>query len=107
MEHTTVRVQRNTHTRIRALAEQSGASMQSIIEQAIELLERRRFLEGVNRSYAALRQDEAEWMAIREERAEWDTALADGLDAETSDSEGRRGGREDHGGGSDQIDEGA
>ena len=53
--------------------------MQAILEKAIEVYRRQRFLEAVNTAYAALRQDQSAWAAVERERAEWDVTLEDGL----------------------------
>jgi len=87
LDQTTVRVRKTTHARIRDLAERSSVSMQAIIDQAIELLERQEFLERLNSAFAAIRTDEAAWSEIREERAAWDSALRDGIEDDDAASD--------------------
>lgn len=53
--------------------------MQAVIENALELYRRQRFLEETNRAFEALRADTEAWRAEEEERGAWDTALSDGL----------------------------
>jgi hypothetical protein len=52
--------------------------MQIVLERTVEDYRRRRFLEDVNVSYAALRKDPEAWEEIQAERAEWE-AMSDGL----------------------------
>jgi hypothetical protein len=56
--------------------------MQTVLEQAIEELRRRRFLEETNVAYAALRQNDEEWQSLQEEQSAWDATLLDGLEAD-------------------------
>ena len=83
MGHTTVRIRTSTHQALKTMADESGQTMQSLIEEALELLRRRRFLDAVNASYSALKEDNSGWLELREELAEWDVALEDGLDEAT------------------------
>ena len=53
--------------------------MQALLEEAIETLRRKRFLEQVNAAYASLRRDVKAWEAVERERREWDQTLLDGL----------------------------
>jgi hypothetical protein len=53
--------------------------MQALLEEAVETLRRKRFLEQVNVAYASLRQDARAWEAVEQERREWDQTLLDGL----------------------------
>jgi hypothetical protein len=53
--------------------------MQALLEEAVETLRRKRFLEQVNTAYASLRQDAGAWAAVEQERREWDQTLLDGL----------------------------
>ena len=76
----TVRIEPKVHQVLRALAEESGESMQSILATAIESERRRRFLNGVNRAYARLSEQERE--ELSQEHAAWDGLLLDGLPEE-------------------------
>lgn len=53
--------------------------MQALLEEAVETLRRKRFLEEVNAAYASLREDTKAWAAVQREREEWDRTLLDGL----------------------------
>jgi enamine deaminase RidA (YjgF/YER057c/UK114 family) len=76
----TVRIETKVHQVLKALAEEAGESMQSILATAIESERRRRFLKGVNRAYAKLSEQEQE--ELSREHAIWDVALQDGLPEE-------------------------
>ncbi len=75
----TVRISDTSRNTLRALAAKEGASMQAILDKAVESYRRQLFLEEVNKAYAALHQETRAWSQIEKERAAWDTALEDGL----------------------------
>lgn len=77
---TTIRVSRRTRDVLQALAEQYDSSMQSVLEEAVELYQGQRLLEATNAAYAALRSDPEGWRQFQEEQAEWDATLNDGLE---------------------------
>ena len=82
MQNVMMRVSARSRETLRELATQTGESMQSMIDEAVELYRRRRFLEAANAAYKPLRQHVESWTAIEHERREWDTALGDGLQHE-------------------------
>lgn len=51
--------------------------MQSILEKAIELYRRQRFLEEVNQAYAVLSENKQAWAEVKEERQEYEASLED------------------------------
>jgi predicted transcriptional regulator len=77
---TNVRIQRESHAKLRQLAREAGVSMPEILEQAIDDLYRKKFLEECNRAYARLRADPKAWAEELAERKLWDATLADGLE---------------------------
>lgn len=79
---TTVRVTRETQAKLRAISEESGASIQEIIDEAVEAYRRRRIHEQANESYAALRQNPERWQEYTDEFEAWDATLMDGLEEE-------------------------
>jgi hypothetical protein len=85
-----MRVSMRTYRILKDLSQSSGATMQDLLDQAIEDFRRRRFLEAANESYAALRQDPEAWRSFREELAEWEATLADGLPPEPEPAKPRR-----------------
>lgn len=78
----TARISDPTHRVLRRLAERSGESMQSLLDKAVELYRRQRFLEEANRAFEALRDDDSAWKAEQAEREQWDITLANGLEKE-------------------------
>ncbi len=78
MAGTQVRLSRATHQTLRDLSVEIGESMQTILEQAVEQYRRRRFLEGLNDDFKALKEDQLAWQEELEERALWDKTLLDG-----------------------------
>ncbi len=82
MQSVMMRVSARSRETLRELTTQTGESMQSMIDEAVELYRRRRFLEAVNAAYTPLRQHAETWTVIEHERREWDTALGDGLQHE-------------------------
>jgi hypothetical protein len=67
---------------LRELAAESGESMMSIIEQAIERYRRERWLEEANQEWAAIQADPQAKAEIAAEQALWDSTLGDGLEKE-------------------------
>lgn len=82
MAGTQVRVSNSTHQTLRSLSLEVGESMQTIIEQAVEQYQRRRFLEGLNQDFKALKEDAQSWQEELEERQLWDKTLLDGVKTE-------------------------
>jgi len=80
MNTLTIRISDTSRNILRELAAQKGASMQTLLDKAIEAYRRQLFLEEINQAYAALREDPKTWSQIEKERAAWDTTLNDGLD---------------------------
>jgi hypothetical protein len=78
----TVRISDNSRAILRELAAKEKASMQAILDKALEAYRRQLFLTEVNKAYAALRQAPKAWALVEKERAEWDATLGDGLEHE-------------------------
>lgn len=77
---TTIRVSTHTRDLLHQLAQQSGTSMQSVLELALEQYRRQQLLEATNAAYAALQADTEARAGLERERNEWDQTLADGLE---------------------------
>jgi len=73
------RISEPTREVLRKLAEASGDSMQVVIDKAIEMYRRQRFLEESNRAFSALRAKPRMWNSEQAEREVWDRTLADDL----------------------------
>ncbi len=76
------RISEPTRDVLRKLAEESGESLQAILDKAVEMYRRQRFLEESNRAFGALRANAAAWKAEQAERADWDITVGDDLDKE-------------------------
>jgi hypothetical protein len=72
---TTVRVRRPDSERLQLLAKARQAAVVDVVHEAIDALERRDFLRGLNDDYQRLRNDPERWEQYLAERQEWD-ALA-------------------------------
>jgi hypothetical protein len=79
MGYATIRISDTARGTLRELARAEGKSMLALIDEAVEVLRRQRFLEQVNAAYAALRNDPRTWEEVEAERREWDVTLPDGL----------------------------
>ncbi len=78
VESLTVRISKSTHAALRAIPDERNESMTEILDKAIELYKRKRFLEGLNADFAALRPNKAGWEEELVERKLWDATLPDG-----------------------------
>jgi predicted transcriptional regulator len=71
----TVRINPESHRKLKLLAKESGASMPTVLEQAIETLRRQHFLDQASQAYGKLRHDKKAWAAEQAERKAWDKTL--------------------------------
>lgn len=78
MPSTTVRISRDAKAALERMAKQTGRPMQAVLDEAVELYRRRRFLDEANAAFAALKADDEAWAAERAERADWDATTSDG-----------------------------
>ncbi|AFV12600.1 hypothetical protein Tph_c24130 [Thermacetogenium phaeum DSM 12270] len=76
----TVRVSNRAWKALKEIAEQTGETMQGVLERAVEAYRRQWLLERANKAYAALRSDPEKWDEEVAERREWEAPLADGLE---------------------------
>lgn len=77
MGSTTVRISKRTWKSLRQTAEQTGMTMQEILDKSVEEYRRKQLLEETNRAFMALKQNTKQWKEELEERDIWDRALAD------------------------------
>ena len=63
-----VRVTRQTHQQLTALAKENGLSIQTIVDRAVEAYRRQTFIEALNADFAALRAHSEEWAEELEDR---------------------------------------
>lgn len=69
-----MRISIQTKKTVKKLAAQTGRKMQAVLDEAVELYRRQRFLEEANAAFANLRADAEAWSEEQQERALWDTA---------------------------------
>ncbi len=75
-----VSVSENTHRTLVSIAESSGETMQSVVDQAIESYRRSIFLAQANAAFVALRQNETLWQEELVERSLWEQTVSDGME---------------------------
>ncbi len=71
----TTRISDSSREVLHRLAEESGESLQALLDKAIETYRRHRFLEKANRAFEALRANRKAWKEELAERQAWDIAL--------------------------------
>lgn len=76
MASTTVRISQDAKAVLQRMAQQTGRPMQAVLDEAVELYRRQRFLDEANAAFAALKADEEAWAAERAERDAWDAATS-------------------------------
>jgi len=74
-----VRIQPDSYTKLRALADGSGVTMPEVLAEAIDELYRKRFLDECNQAYGRLKADPKAWKQELAERQAWERTLNDGL----------------------------
>ena len=80
----TVRISEASHLLLREMAAQEGASMQSVLDAALEQRRRQKFLAECDAAYAALQQDPEAWRDYQQELATWEVTSLDGLEPEAT-----------------------
>lgn len=82
MQSVNVRISSQSYQILKSLSQEKGQSMQSVIDQAIEDLRRRKMLEATNDAFSALKADKKEWEDELKERGLWENTLLDGVEKE-------------------------
>jgi hypothetical protein len=80
MPNYNIRVSKHSYEALKALSAEYGGSMQSVVDQAVENLRRKKILEDANSAFLALKRNKQDWNEELEEREIWEKTLADGLD---------------------------
>jgi hypothetical protein len=80
MADPTACISEKTSAVLHELAEQTGKTVQEILDAAVEDYRRKVFIEQVNAGYAALRADPEAWAEVEAERQSMAGSLMDGLD---------------------------
>jgi predicted transcriptional regulator len=75
-----VRISPHAHELLRQLAEEEQASMQAILDKAIERYRRESFLRAANSEFEALQGDPRAWKHEAQERQAWEQTLPDALE---------------------------
>jgi hypothetical protein len=74
-----VRLRPKTHSVLKSIASQTGATMQEVLDRAVDELNRRIYLEKLNADYVRLRKDLKASADFDRENALWDRTNSDGL----------------------------
>jgi predicted transcriptional regulator len=82
MSSVNVRVSSQSYQLLKSLAQDFGQSMQSVIDEAIEDLRRRKMLEATNEAFSTLKADKKAWKEELNERELWENTLSDGVEPE-------------------------
>lgn len=77
-----VRISSNSYQILKTLSKGEGQSMQSVMDQAIEDLRRRKLLEATNSAFSALKANKTAWQEESDERDIWENTLLDGVENE-------------------------
>lgn len=79
MATATVRISKESHAKLVALAVEHNRPMGAVLADLIERERRRLFLEGANRDFACLRTDPEAWADYWAEHQSMECTLMDGL----------------------------
>lgn len=82
MSSVNVRISENSYQILKTLSQGKGQSMQSVIDQAIEDMRRRKMLEATNLAFTELKADKTAWLEEIAEREIWTNTLSDGVEEE-------------------------
>jgi predicted DNA-binding ribbon-helix-helix protein len=78
-DSTTIRVDRDVHAELKAIAEEEGLTLTDTLRKLVEQHRRDRLFNQANRAYRRLRNDGADWDEVEAERQEIEGTQADGL----------------------------
>jgi hypothetical protein len=82
MQSVNVRISSNSYQILKSLSQEEGQTMQSLIDNALEDLRRRKMLEATNQAFERLKANESEWSEELAERELWENTLSDGVEKE-------------------------
>jgi hypothetical protein len=77
----TVSISEPSQVILKELAEQTGQSMEDVLDKALEAYRRKLFFEQMNAGYAEQQADPKAWAEHLTDRKQWNATLADGLDS--------------------------
>ena len=79
---TTVRLNRDTHERLKAIAQRTGEQLSAVMDRAIQQEERRLFWQRFHEDVARLRADPDAWAVYKADAKELEGTLMDGIDSD-------------------------
>ena len=79
---TSIRVSRETHERLREIAEKEHRALGDMIDRLVDEYNQQAFRRAVHESFRGLREDPVEREAYLTDMAAWDVSLMDGLENE-------------------------
>ena len=82
MQSVNVRISSSSYQILKSLSRENGQTMQSLIDQALEDLRRRKILEATNQAFATLKANKEAWKEELDERELWENTLMDGIEKE-------------------------
>ncbi len=82
MQSVNVRISSQSYQILKSLSQDKGQSMQSVIDEAIEDLRRRKMFEATNEAFSTLKADKKAWKEELNERELWENTLSDGVEPE-------------------------
>lgn len=78
-DSTTIRIDRDVHAKLKAIAEEEQLTLTDTLRKLVEQHRRDRLFEQADRAYGQLRENEEAWSDVEDERKEIEGAQADGL----------------------------
>lgn len=82
MSNLNVSISDEAHKILIELSAQEGSPIDVILDRAVELYRRQKFLEQANATFQALKDNSDEWEEELKERELWDNTLSDGVEDE-------------------------
>ena len=82
MQSVNVRISSQSYQILKTLAQDNSQTMQSVIDQALEDLRRRKILEATNEAFSTLKANQDLWQEEITERKVWENTLSDGVENE-------------------------
>jgi hypothetical protein len=80
MANTPAYISEKTNAVLHELAQDTGKTIEEVLDAAVEEYRRKVFIEKVNAGYAALRAEPVAWAEVEAERQSMAGSLMDGLD---------------------------
>jgi predicted CopG family antitoxin len=82
MSTTSIRVTRETHEKLKEMAEKEHLALGDLIDRLVDEYKQQAFRRAVHESFLGLREDPTEREAYLKDMAAWDVTLMDGLEDE-------------------------